>query len=206
MSDVVTRLASRASAPALARACSRRSLRRVDSAALRPAGSAQRSRSACPAPEPPRCCLFAALRSAPAARLRASSPAALPAGHRRRVATSALAASAASAAFVNVTFVAGTAYTVLLFGLMLLPPAPWRRRAVASLWTYAPLGALYLALLVRRRRRRHSSRAADMCHAAAAGAELGGGHAGAHAARQPGGGAANAPGTVCDNCSASVGV
>ena len=71
---------------------------------------------------------------------------------QRRLAAPAAAVSApvaaAACAFVDASFVAASAYAVLLFSGMLLPPVAWRRRAVASLWTYAPLGALYLALLV----------------------------------------------------------
>lgn len=48
---------------------------------------------------------------------------------------------------MDAAFVCTTAYCVSLFGVMLLPPAPWRRAVVANLWTYAPLAVLYLCLL-----------------------------------------------------------
>ena len=56
-------------------------------------------------------------------------------------------AAALSVSFVDAAFVCSTAYCVSLFGVMLLPPVAWRRAVVASLWTYAPLALLYLALL-----------------------------------------------------------
>jgi len=93
-----------------------------------------------------RCRLLSAQPAAAARAAPALAPCRPPALGRRR-APPAAASAAAAAAFVDVSFVAASAYAVCLFAVMLLPPAAWRRRAVASLWTYAPLAALYLALL-----------------------------------------------------------